>query len=72
MVIGTGLMTEIGKIREQMVATEEPKTPLQIKIDEFGQSLSKVSSNFISANYFLINLRRADYNFFVKIAKLCF
>ena len=31
-----------GKIREQMTATEEAKTPLQVKIDEFGQSLSKV------------------------------
>ena len=52
MVIGTGLMTEIGKIREQMVATEEAKTPLQIKIDEFGQSLSKVSSNFFKRKLF--------------------
>ncbi|CAH8623531.1 unnamed protein product [Dicrocoelium dendriticum] len=43
-VIGTGLMTEIGKIRNQMMDTEQDKTPLQQKLDEFGQQLSKVIS----------------------------
>nr|VZI46307.1 unnamed protein product [Spirometra erinaceieuropaei] len=43
-VIGTGLSTEIGKIRNQMMATEQDKTPLQQKLDEFGQQLSKVIS----------------------------
>lgn len=42
-VTGTGLMTEIGKIRNQMMDTEQDKTPLQQKLDEFGQQLSKVS-----------------------------
>ncbi|MEE6469877.1 hypothetical protein FKM82_008803 [Ascaphus truei] len=41
-VIATGVYTEIGKIRNQMVATEPEKTPLQQKLDEFGQQLSKV------------------------------
>ncbi|KAM4700173.1 sarcoplasmic/endoplasmic reticulum calcium ATPase 3 [Discoglossus pictus] len=41
-VIGTGVYTEIGKIRNQMVETEPEKTPLQQKLDEFGQQLSKV------------------------------
>ncbi|KAI8502841.1 Sarcoplasmic/endoplasmic reticulum calcium ATPase 2 [Branchiostoma belcheri] len=41
-VIGTGLSTEIGKIRDEMVATETEKTPLQQKLDEFGEQLSKV------------------------------
>lgn len=41
-VIGTGLGTEIGKIRKQMSATIMEKTPLQQKLDEFGQQLSKV------------------------------
>uniref|UniRef100_A0A5K3FGT0 Calcium-transporting ATPase n=1 Tax=Mesocestoides corti TaxID=53468 RepID=A0A5K3FGT0_MESCO len=43
-VVGTGLSTEIGKIRNQMMATEQDKTPLQQKLDEFGQQLSKVIS----------------------------
>ncbi|XP_053563479.1 sarcoplasmic/endoplasmic reticulum calcium ATPase 3 [Bombina bombina] len=43
-VIGTGVFTEIGKIRNQMVETEPERTPLQQKLDEFGQQLSKVIS----------------------------
>lgn len=41
-VIGTGLNTAIGKIRTEMSETEEVKTPLQQKLDEFGEQLSKV------------------------------
>uniref|UniRef100_A0AAY3ZWW0 Calcium-transporting ATPase n=1 Tax=Denticeps clupeoides TaxID=299321 RepID=A0AAY3ZWW0_9TELE len=40
--IATGVSTEIGKIRDQMAATEQEKTPLQQKLDEFGEQLSKV------------------------------
>merc|ERR1712142_783527 len=43
-VIGIGLCTEIGKIRTEMVETETEKTPLQQKLDEFGQQLSKMIS----------------------------
>ncbi|XP_031417197.2 sarcoplasmic/endoplasmic reticulum calcium ATPase 1 [Clupea harengus] len=42
--IATGVSTEIGKIRDQMAATEQEKTPLQQKLDEFGEQLSKVIS----------------------------
>uniref|UniRef100_H2XNA4 Calcium-transporting ATPase n=1 Tax=Ciona intestinalis TaxID=7719 RepID=H2XNA4_CIOIN len=42
-VIGTGSNTEIGKIRDQMAETEAEKTPLQQKLDEFGEQLSKVN-----------------------------
>jgi len=41
-VIGTGLNTAIGMIRTQMAETEEIKTPLQQKLNEFGEQLSKV------------------------------
>merc|ERR1712198_518466 len=41
-VIGTGASTAIGRIRTEMVETEEMKTPLQQKLDEFGEQLSKV------------------------------
>lgn len=44
LVIGTGLNTAIGKIRTEMAETEEIKTPLQQKLDEFGEQLSKVIS----------------------------
>ncbi|XP_018914251.2 calcium-transporting ATPase sarcoplasmic/endoplasmic reticulum type isoform X2 [Bemisia tabaci] len=43
-VMGTGLATAIGKIRTEMSETEEIKTPLQQKLDEFGEQLSKVIS----------------------------
>ena len=43
-VIGTALDTAIGKIRTEMTETEEMKTPLQQKLDEFGEQLSKVIS----------------------------
>lgn len=43
-VVGTGLNTAIGKIRTEMSETEEIKTPLQQKLDEFGEQLSKVIS----------------------------
>uniref|UniRef100_A0A914NJK2 P-type Ca(2+) transporter n=1 Tax=Meloidogyne incognita TaxID=6306 RepID=A0A914NJK2_MELIC len=41
-VFGTGLNTEIGKIRTEITETESDKTPLQQKLDEFGVQLSKV------------------------------
>uniref|UniRef100_A0A915BMJ8 Calcium-transporting ATPase n=2 Tax=Parascaris TaxID=6254 RepID=A0A915BMJ8_PARUN len=43
-VFGTGLNTEIGKIRTEMAETETDRTPLQQKLDEFGEQLSKVIS----------------------------
>lgn len=33
----------LGKIRDQMVETNSEKTPLQCKLDEFGEQLSKVT-----------------------------
>merc|ERR1712223_387730 len=41
-VVGTGLQTAIGRIRTEMTETEEIKTPLQQKLDEFGEQLSKL------------------------------
>ena len=41
-VVGTGTMTEIGKIRDEMASNEEERTPLQQKLNEFGEQLSKV------------------------------
>lgn len=44
-VVATGGNTEIGKIRDEMASTEQERTPLQQKLDEFGQQLSKVISS---------------------------
>uniref|UniRef100_H2SSD0 Calcium-transporting ATPase n=1 Tax=Takifugu rubripes TaxID=31033 RepID=H2SSD0_TAKRU len=54
-VIATGVSTEIGKIRDQMAATEQEKTPLQQKLDEFGEQLSKVIS-LICVAVWIINI----------------
>ena len=56
-VIGTGANTAIGKINEAMVATEEIKTPLQQKLDEFGEQLSKVVKFLKTKLYFFASLR---------------
>ncbi|CAH8455817.1 unnamed protein product [Heterobilharzia americana] len=54
-VVGTGLCTEIGKIRDQIMHTEQDKTPLGQKIDEFGTQLSKVIT-FICIAVWCINI----------------
>eukprot|EP00659_Diplonema_papillatum_P019154 gene19154-29484_t len=41
-VMTTGLETEFGNIFKLTKATEEEKTPLQVKLDAFGESLTKV------------------------------
>lgn len=43
-VVNIGQKTEIGRIRDVMAETEQEKTPLAIKIDEFGEQLSKLIS----------------------------
>lgn len=41
-VVATGVQTEIGKIRDEMASTDTERTPLQQKLDQFGEQLSKV------------------------------
>ncbi|XP_075772979.1 sarcoplasmic/endoplasmic reticulum calcium ATPase 2-like isoform X2 [Pelodiscus sinensis] len=53
--VATGVNTEIGKIRDEMVATEQERTPLQQKLDEFGEQLSKVIS-LICIAVWIINI----------------
>ncbi|XP_020366287.1 sarcoplasmic/endoplasmic reticulum calcium ATPase 2 isoform X2 [Rhincodon typus] len=54
-VVATGTSTEIGKIRDEMAATEQERTPLQQKLDEFGEQLSKVIS-LICIAVWIINI----------------
>uniref|UniRef100_A0A674N7R2 Calcium-transporting ATPase n=1 Tax=Takifugu rubripes TaxID=31033 RepID=A0A674N7R2_TAKRU len=54
-VVASGVNTEIGKIRDEMAATEQEKTPLQQKLDEFGEQLSKVIS-LICIAVWIINI----------------
>lgn len=41
-VTGTGMNTEMGKIADALAATADEQTPLQIKLDELGKTLSKL------------------------------
>lgn len=41
-VVDTGMRTEIGKVQEAVTDSEDDKTPLKIKLDEFGNQLTKV------------------------------
>uniref|UniRef100_A0A4W4E5W8 Calcium-transporting ATPase n=1 Tax=Electrophorus electricus TaxID=8005 RepID=A0A4W4E5W8_ELEEL len=54
-VVATGVNTEIGKIRDEMASTEQERTPLQQKLDEFGEQLSKVIS-LICIAVWIINI----------------
>ncbi|TSK72138.1 Sarcoplasmic/endoplasmic reticulum calcium ATPase 2 [Bagarius yarrelli] len=54
-VVASGVNTEIGKIRDEMASTEQERTPLQQKLDEFGEQLSKVIS-LICIAVWIINI----------------
>ncbi|XP_077021697.1 sarcoplasmic/endoplasmic reticulum calcium ATPase 3 [Tamandua tetradactyla] len=53
--VATGLHTELGKIRSQMVAVEPERTPLQCRLDEFGRQLSHTIS-MICVAVWVINI----------------
>lgn len=44
-VVATGVQTEIGKIRDEMASTDPERTPLQQKLDQFGEQLSKARTS---------------------------
>ncbi|KAF0988752.1 hypothetical protein HZS_5333, partial [Henneguya salminicola] len=61
-VISTGQNTEIGKIRDHLANTQSPKTPLQIKLDEFGNQLSVIIT-IICILVWVINIHHFDDSF---------
>lgn len=54
-VVRTGVSTEIGAIERDVREQEEVKTPLQLKLDEFGVLLSKLIS-YICILVFAVNI----------------
>lgn len=50
-VVATGVQTEIGKIRDEMASTDPERTPLQQKLDQFGEQLSKAKRCYV---YFML------------------
>ena len=50
----------LGKIRDEMVETTTEKTPLQCKLDEFGEQLSKVSFVFLCSSKCLSGMMIKD------------
>lgn len=54
-VVRTGISTEIGAIERDVREQEEVKTPLQLKLDEFGVLLSKVIG-YICLLVFAVNI----------------
>ena len=58
-VVATGTQTEIGKIRDEMAATEPERTPLQQKLDQFGEQLSKVGLVWTGHTFCLFDLFRS-------------
>lgn len=61
-VVLTGTATEIGSIQRHVQEQEEVKTPLQLKLDEFGILLSKVIG-YICLAVFLVNILHWYRNF---------
>jgi Ca2+ transporting ATPase len=54
-VVGTGLYTEKGKIRERLSQKKEEKFPLRERLDRFGQNLS-ISIGIICAVVWIVNI----------------
>jgi Ca2+-transporting ATPase len=56
-VTATGIHTEMGRLSEELAATEEPPTPLQIQLDRLGKRLGAIALTLVGLLAFLQLLR---------------
>jgi Ca2+-transporting ATPase len=56
-VTATGIQTEMGCISQELAATEEPPTPLQIQLDRLGKRLGAIALTLVGLLAFLQLLR---------------
>lgn len=56
-VTATGTHTEMGRLSEELAATEEPPTPLQIQLDSLGKRLGVIALTLVGLLSFLEWLR---------------
>lgn len=56
-VTATGTHTEMGRLSEELAATEEPPTPLQIQLDSLGRRLGVIALTLVGLLAFLEWLR---------------
>lgn len=59
LVVRTGVKTEIGKIHKGVLSVVDTKTPLGIKLDEFGDNLALIIA-FICAAVWVVSIPRFD------------
>ncbi len=60
-VTATGTHTEMGRLSEELAATEEPPTPLQIQLDSLGKRLGVISLTLVGLLSFLEWLRGDEF-----------
>jgi len=60
LVTATGLQTEMGRLSQQLAATAQVPSPLQLQIDQLGKRLGAVAVGLVSLLFAMQMLRGAD------------
>ena len=60
-VTATGARTEMGRLSQELAATEEVATPLQVQLDRLGKRLGAIALTLVGLLSFLQFLRGADF-----------
>lgn len=60
LVTATGASTEMGRLSQELAATEEVATPLQVQLDRLGKRLGAIALTLVGLLSFLQYLRGAD------------
>lgn len=61
LVTATGVNTEMGRLSQELAATEEVATPLQVQLDRLGKRLGAIALTLVGLLSFLQFLRGADF-----------